>query len=77
MRLRTGLTRVTLCAALFLAVFAARRPTHHVNTFSEGDALELRVFMSPSPRFSAFSGFKRMGEKRRQSCPVASQANPW
>ena len=32
-----------------------RRPTHHLNTFSETDKFDLSVFVSNSPRFTAFN----------------------
>ena len=46
-----------LAALLLLAAHAAARsrPTHYENTFAPGEALELRVYLSPTPRFADFN----------------------
>ena len=41
-----------ICATI---VHAARRPTHHENAFAENQAFDVRVFVSSSPRFTAFN----------------------
>ena len=48
---------VTLWATQWCNCAAARgaRPTHHENTFAENDLLDLRVFVSASPRFTSFN----------------------
>ena len=48
-------TVVGVGAVLVAAAAAARRPTHHLNTFSETDKFDLSVFVSNSPRFTAFN----------------------
>ena len=48
--------RVCLGVLLFAGIArAARRPTHHENTFAENQKFDLRVFVSSSPRFTAFN----------------------
>lgn len=40
----------------FMSLAARKtRPTHMENTFADGDQLELRVFISSTPRFTAFN----------------------
>ena len=52
MRLRPLLT--LLLAALLYAAKKGR-PTHHENAFAAADKLDLRIFLSSSPRFTAFN----------------------
>ena len=48
------LGRLVIVAAAAIAL-AKQRPLYHENAFKESDALELRVFLSDSPRFSDFN----------------------
>ena len=50
-----GLLTAALLLALAYESAAARRPTHFENAFAEGDRFDLRVFVSPTPRFTAFN----------------------
>ena len=49
--------RACLGALLLAAAVkgAKKRPTHHENAFGAKDLLDLRIYVSPTPRFSAFN----------------------
>ena len=62
---------VVVASALLLACVSAakRQPTHYENTFAPGDELELRVYLSPQLRFSAFNNeCRNLVRRPRDTC---------